>query len=459
MLLVFLVAVLLRLGMTLWNRESNDDHITPIRLIMLTNKLPKGGRSVESYQPKLYHYTVAKLARLIGVSPSDENGLILTAQGINFVAGVLIVAVTWLFVSQLPIEDPRLKIWTFSLAALNPSLIGISAQATNDTFVILFSVLAVFLAYRFLTSNARLAIVLACLCGSLAIVSKTNGWVTIAAIFGALVVRAISQRRSMEAWAIALAFPVAAGILTFFNPLSQYEYNLQHYGSPTLINMQRAPAPGLFTKTEYPIGGIASIQDGFFTFKFLDLLKVPYSLNSPDGTDTEPSSFWTTLYARSQSVHFDLFPRTWAQRDVLISTLSRLLFIAALAPILLTLLGAFIEARRLASALLGKSPDGLPGASYGLMLFLFCGYIGFLMLYTYEYRTATVIKSIFVLPGLLSIVTFFPKGAEGFISFVRRIRPWLVHLLDADLAILVALYVLEISLVILKLYSTPGPIP
>src|SRR5271157_5800068 len=137
--IIFLISLSLRVSLALVNREADDNHMFPVRNIMLTNSLPTKAAGGESFQPKLYHYTVARLAKLEGINPWNKNGLMLMGQLINFIAGLIIVLVAFMLIKYFPVGNEKLKLLTFGLVALSPSLIRINSQASNDTFVILLS--------------------------------------------------------------------------------------------------------------------------------------------------------------------------------------------------------------------------------------------------------------------------------------------------------------------------------
>lgn len=463
--LIFLIAASLRVGLGVVNRDFNDNHMYPVRLIMLTNKLPPGGRGGETYQPKLYHYTVAQAARLFRISPDDKNGLIMAGQAVNLVAAMAVLVILWLFLWQLPLHSDKVRLWTFALAAFNPALVGIGGQATNDMFVIFFSTLAIYCTYLYTRRSQWLWLAIACLSASLAVVSKSNGWTTPIAIWLALLVFAAAQKKGPLPWAVAMAFPLAVALLSFLNPVGQYAYNLQHSGTPVLVNMDQAPPPSLFTPPppavpyRSPAGGaIASIQDGFFTFKFLDLLRDPYVMyGSPEGLPESPTSFWTLLYARAHTIHFDLWPPTWRQMDAVTTTLLRLILIAALVPTILLLVGAFRQATALVEGLVRRRLEAQAAADYGLWILTFLGYLGFVVLYTYEYRAITVIKAIFILPGLLALVRLLADGLEQAERWLHRRNPLLRWAMDASLGVLLILYVAETTTLIIHLAHTPSP--
>jgi|GEM_PF-4889979 hypothetical protein len=149
-LIIFLISAGLRLGMVVFNRKSNDDHFTVIQLILNTKRLPEKADCWECYQPKLFHYTAAKFLQLTGLENTNPSSMILAVEMLNYTAGLITILVIRLFLYRLPDKNGLLKVIAFGLVALNPGLIGINSQATNDTFAILFSTLALFCTYSFL---------------------------------------------------------------------------------------------------------------------------------------------------------------------------------------------------------------------------------------------------------------------------------------------------------------------
>ena len=137
--------------------------------------------------------------------------------------------------------------------------------------------------------------------------SKTNVWVTAIAILLSLLIKLWVQvegrRRTL---AYAGVFLAAVPVLTAANPLTQYVVNYRQYGSPVLLNIERKPSRGPFLDRRF------SIKDGFFTFKYVELLKHPRLDRDWWDNPTNHPSFWTLLYGRANSVHFDNGPRSWS---------------------------------------------------------------------------------------------------------------------------------------------------
>jgi len=103
----------------------------------------------------------------------------------------------------------------------------------------------------------------------LAASSKTNGVVTVIGIAAFMAIRAIYNKNFSFRWPTsdlspAILYGFISLLLVVINPLNQYIENLQLYGTPVVMNMDRADLPQLFTPTEVNRPGIISIQDGFF---------------------------------------------------------------------------------------------------------------------------------------------------------------------------------------------------
>src|SRR5262249_21576775 len=171
------------------NRESNDDHLQVAHLILQLGRLPVRSDCWECFQPKLYHATIAGLFyALPGLSGAQQ---VVLAQLVNVIAGSLTLAIIWKFIAW-QIQGSAQRLTIFALLAYNPALAGINAQATNDSFAILFGTLALYFAARFLAApgpdwNPRLRdsagmIVFT----NLAALSKGTGLVIMAAILGGL---------------------------------------------------------------------------------------------------------------------------------------------------------------------------------------------------------------------------------------------------------------------------------
>jgi hypothetical protein len=448
-LLVFLLAVGLRIMLAMLNLESNDSHFEVIEIIMRENRLPGGRDAWEGFQPKLFHLAAAGLLRLIPL-PFWASRIHLT-QLLNAFAGSITIGYILLFLRRQPFSE-KTRFWAFSLVALNPKLIGINAQVTNDSFVILFSTLAIYFAARYFQKGAARHYLLMTLFAICAGISKGNGLVLFMVLLGTWIVQlAFWIRRPALEIVKRIALPLNFFILCYL-PLvaffGQYGANYVQEGTPFGINIEPQPFPHIFEKTYVNRPGVTSIADSYFTFRWIDLLKTPYI--STQGSEAYPrhrTSLWTQVYARANSLHFDQWPLSWQTQDAWIINIGRVIFVLALVPAGLFLLGLL---RRVSSL---RKPSFLSEADY-LAIMLHClalaGYIAFLVIYTLRYRDFATMKAIFIFPALISMTFFLGSGLNRLPRSLRRFS-WLPALVDACLAVLLCLYTADVISLLIQL--------
>ena len=452
-LLIFIISAGLRLELVVFNRESNDDHFAVIQLILKTYRLPEKADCWECYQPKLFHYTAAKFLQLTGQENANPGTMILAVEMLNYAAGLITILVIGLFLDYLPGKNGLLKGIAFGLVAFNPGLIGINSQATNDTFAILFSTLALFCCYAYLQKKRTVTFFLMLLFTILGICSKTNVWITAIAILLALLIKAFveKQGRSRMLWS-AVLFGLLTLVISIFNPLNQYISNVQDYGSPILLNIDQQPLPDFFKQTSAARPGILSIQDGFFTFKFGDMLRYPRNENGYVYTPTR-TSLWTQLYARANSVHFDDWPISWSTSGEQGFALSRAIYILALLPALFLLVGAAMEIFLFLKSLIKRDPNLAAATHFGLTALTFIGFVLFIILYALEYRDYSVMKAIFLYPAMLTFPLLFMRAGETLsVRLAGRFR-WVRTGFVIWMAALFVLYSADIVTMAALLYS------
>lgn len=439
--------------MVVFNRDSNDDHFEVIQLILKTNHLPQKADCWECYQPKFFHYTAAKFLQLTGLENANPGTMILAVEMLNYTAGLITLLVIGVFLDRLPDENGLLKVIAFGLAAFSPSLIGISAQATNDTFAILFSTLVLYCTYLFLQKERLVTFLLMLLFIILGISSKTNVWITAIAIFLALLVKAwMGKQDRQKILRFAGLFGLVTLVLSIFNPLNQYISNVQEYCSPILLNIDRQPLPEIFVQTPAYRPGILSIQDGFFTFKIIDLLRHP-RIEGGDVYSPTRTSLWTLLYAEANSVHFDNWPASWSTTGDQGFTLTRIIYVLALLPTLLLLMGAAMEIILVLKSLFKHDQNLAAATHFGLTAVTFIGFVLFIILYALEYRDFSVMKAIFLFPAMLTYPLLFVRAGEWFSSRLTGRFRWVRTGFVAWMVALFFLYGADVVTMVALLYS------
>ena len=428
------VGVLLRVAGAIVNTQANDDHLEVIRVLANERRIPAPDEFWESFQPPLYHMTVA--AALIA-RPSRSPGIDITiAQEISCAAGLLTLFVLIVFIRRLEVSEANADL-AIALTSLNPALISTSIQATNDAFVILFVTVGLAAGYEYFRRGGTGAFVVMTAAVLLACVTKGNGLVlaiAVTATFASTLLRPSSPRSRIAghaavfAFAFALVVPVAGGYVARHNTM----------GSAFAISQPPAPPPDFFTEGAEKRPGIKSIVGGFFTFRLVNMLEDPLiqvETERPSG-ETYPkhrTSMWSLLYGGTHSVHYAYFPPTWQLPPERATWLVRLTLLCALLPTLVLMIGvtrggidsvtrAFHATQR------NRNAD--------MMLVLAAtGHLAFVAVYGYRYRDFATMKAIFVCPAALGFLTWFVRelerpatGAYGFFMKAARASAWLLCL-------------------------------
>jgi 4-amino-4-deoxy-L-arabinose transferase-like glycosyltransferase len=418
---------------------------------MQEKRLPRTGDCRECFQPKLYHYLMNHIFQTLDIDANNKISQMILAQLLNAFLGTVFLLVIWIFMAALPTGNEPLKLIAFSLVAFNPSLIGINAQATNDTLAILFATLAIYFIWLFLKQEQGIQLLTGILFACLGVATKTNIFVTVFAILFALFVKAFAARQRAMLYSAALFLPSIL-VLSFLNPLTQYLTNYQASGSVVGINMPEQPFPSFFEKSYSSRPGIISIQDGIFSFKLMSLLEYPRLTNEAIGYPAHRTSLWTQLYARANSVHFDSWPKSWRTKGTGNFPLLRAIYVLALFPAAMVLFGAIISLREFVIALFKNLPDSLYATDYGLFNTLFWSHLAFIVLYALRYRDFSVMKPVFIYPAMLAFLVFFIKSGDV-IQRLTKGNKWFIVTLSSVVAVLVILYNIDIYRLGKHLYS------
>lgn len=451
--IIFAGAILLRTGLALYNRESNDPHMPVVRFIMRNEKLPEKVDCWECFQPKLFHYTAAKLLEYLHLEKGDDaDAQKVIVQLLNVFAGTVVLVITWMFVSSQQLIRDEVKLLGFAFLALNPQLTGINSQVTNDSFVIMFCVLAVYFAYLVLKYHRDLYYFFVVFFSVLAVLVKTNAWVSVVAIAISFFIEAsLSDTGRFKKFVYVVAYPLLVACFAMLSPFSQYVDNYQKYGFPILLNINKQTAPFVVEETYIPYAGILSVQDGFFTFKLKDLLENPVTQLADRVVDTSHrTSFWTRLYGSAVSVHYENYPPSWRLKDRTSFVIYRGIYILALLPLVALLIGVVGDTSKTIKGFLRKDKGLLESVSYGLFALLFAGYILFAALYAFQYRTYNVIKAVFVYPGLLAYVYLCMQSLNRLFSnlnFLGTIK----LVFGALMALLLVFFVMDVLVLYLQL--------
>jgi hypothetical protein len=420
-LLVFCLGTLLRVALATVNLEANDNHIEVISVIADESRIPAMAELWEAFQPKFYHVTVAAVWRALSISSPLMR--IRVAQLLSCAAGIITLWVALVFIRREAHVSAKVCCLSFTLIALNPGLIGINAQATNDSFVILAVTLALFFGYRFFARLGSQDFCWMTLSAALAGISKGNGLVVFLAILGVFAVACLrlpsgSQLARHRVTLYGAIFFVA--YLAVVPKVGSYWELSRQYGSPFVTPILPAPFPKLFEKSFVYKPGVTSIADSFLTFRLGDLLRNPVSSIDGGNYPLHRTSLWSQLYGRAHFARFDAWPPSWQLPSdsgrwstSLMWTLGRLIFLCALFPTILLIVAI---GRRSVAALqwLTKAKSSQPQLQDWLLDLAVFGYMAFIVAYSLRLRDYSAMKAVFIFPGLLGFLTLFVRESDEF---------------------------------------------
>ena len=439
--------------MTAVNYYANDDHMAVVNIIVNENRLPVKDDCYQCYHPKLYHCCVALLFKLMPFCATFLCRIRL-AQSLSCIAGLSTLWIVWLFLRKQRLRR-QTKLISFAMIALNPMLLGINAQATNDSFVILFATCALYCAYSFFnTERVKFFYMMA---GSTAIaaLSKGNGLALFPAIILVFVLKITVGRLSLLPWRKNTVY-LAVFIIIFLTAVpypGQYWYSYKKYGSPLISNKQIDPAPHLFKDVYHGKTMIPSLVSLYGTFRILDLIKNPTDTRVKE-YHRHQTSLWSQLYGYTHFIYFYMSPGYWRTRNPVLINAGRIIFVLALLPTALLLFGIFISLRRWLRALLGKGSSFIVQTNGWIFdVFLF-GYLGFIIQYTFLYHHFSCMKAVFIFPALLAATALFSQGLESFLSCKLCNKKMLIAV-QVTFGVLFSLYSLTIASLILKLIVKP----
>ncbi len=435
---VVVVGVALRVLLALVNLEANDPHLPVIRAIAFEHRFPTREQEWEGFQPKLYHTTAALVWRVL---PTREPyALTRAAQLVSCAAGVVTLVVVLRFLRLLGAMRegtrraaseralPLPAAFAFAAVALNPALVGTSAQATNDAFVILFGSLTLYSGARVLADGRGRDFAALVLWAILAGLSKGNGLVAIIAVAATFAIIGIVgpgavRRRRAAIRGIVFVSLVAAPVAL----IGPY-YSFQHqYGTPFATNSNTSPRPHLLYETFVSRPGLTSVLHGLFTFRLVDLLQHPESNDDRTQYPRHRTSLWSRIYAQTHSAHFESWPPSWKARSQLALQLTRVLILLGLVPTALVVWGfaalahdaalGWRHASRRPFVVDDDDAFARRWAPTLLLLVAAAGYLTFAVIYSIERRDYSTMKTIFILPALPAFAAAFELSGSRLLAW------------------------------------------
>jgi hypothetical protein len=451
---VFAIAIMLRAVLCLVNREANDNHFEVIQLILSENRIPGRSECFECFQPKLYHYAVARTIKILHCA--TPAGQIITAQFINGIAGTATVVLSFLYLMRFASGGYLLKLIVFAFLALNPALIAINAQATNDTFIIFFGSLAIFLTSCFLQKKSLAYFLLLTASAIGAAVSKGNGLVVIPILLIALAGKLLSDiatrqagiawhRRIFDGALYFLAFALVCALVV--PPLGSYTSKRKYFDTSTPI-VGLAGHPAFFKETfmsgQWPQRpGVTSVVHAYATFRILDLLQHPILTVWDSTYPRHRTSLWTQLYARAHFVQFDSWPLSWKMIDWRMAVLGRMIYLLALIPLLVFFIGMARACTGLINTVISRQYARYLAGNDWFYLLSAVVYLSFIAYFTWAIRDYSAMKPVFIYPALFCFISIFAEG----INFCHT--KWRQLFLYIVVPLLTGLLLLEVTDIVL----------
>jgi hypothetical protein len=442
----------LRLALAWVNVDANDDHLAVIKIIADEGRFPAITETWQAYHPKLYHAAVALLWQTL--PPDAASARLRVAQLVSAAAGITTLLIVYRYLHRLALPE-EVRLIAFAGVALNPKLIGIAAQATNDSLVIMLATAALYGGYRFFTRWRRWDFALMTAATALATITKGNGLILLVvgtlALIGAWLkpyqLSPPKNRRLLPSYALAFIFIVVSVAAT----LGPYASSYRHTGSPFAINVPALPLPPLLTKVNHAYPSVASIADSYATFRFINLLQEPIIIFSrSDSTPRHEKSLWSQLYGRTHFVHFDAWPPTWEMRGRAISNLGRAILILALLPTGLFVLGLLRAGGHIIHWLATREQTAAMPPRQLLLYLTTFGYLIFIILFTLRYQRFSTMKAVYIFPGLLGFLAIFVEECEWWHRRWRQ-RPLVHTLVAAAFVSLFILYTADSAVLLLQL--------
>ena len=288
--LLFLIAIaaILRLSLSLVNREANDNHYEVVKLILDGRSGLTMADCHECFHPKLFYYVCAAVVRSLGLV--SESSRIVTGQLLNSVAGLMTLGLVLLTLNASQ-YSVKWRLWTFALIALNPRLIAINGQLSNDSFAILFATAAIFFTLRLLRAPSLWLCVGTQLVLTCALMTKGTTWVVAIAMLLIFFIRALVDESKQQSRLFVCLY-----IVTVLNGLISIQlagYDFEHYD--VYANMGRGQPLHVWEKTNVGRPGVQSIVDGYLTFRIVDLVRDPQITNEKAIEQQHRTSVWTQL--------------------------------------------------------------------------------------------------------------------------------------------------------------------
>ena len=435
------------------NGAANDDHIEVAELIYNHKKNPEPQDCWQCYHPKFYHVTGATFSRLFDIKPR-ENRIILY-QMMNAITGILTLLICLFFISKQPFSKD-IQCLAFSVVAFNPRFIAINAQASNDAFIILFSTIILYALYKLMEKPSLKYFSILVITSILAGMTKGNSLIL---FFGVVIVFLLKILRSKKLNLLTVKHYFLFLLLYLIISISSiayfggYYHTYQKYGKPIVYNTPITDFPDLFYKTTFRRPGIRSIAEGYFTFRWIDLIQHPMISDSPQNYPMHQTSLWSQLYGRAHFIYFDNWPPgAWQSKNPRMLNVGSMTLVLAILPTLLLVLGFFKEIKNWISVFFRKKYIKLDYQNWIFPIFIL-GFLFFILLFTAKGRDFSFMKIIYLYPCILAALIPLLNGFKMANNFLQKNKSFLFifHVLMVSLLIFYFIPILDLLIKLIYL--------
>jgi len=442
-LVILLLGFLLRIGLLISNTQANDNHEEVVQFILKTHQLPSKLDCWQCYHPKLYYLTCAIGYKVI--HSWVPISLFNVCKFISGIAGFLTIIFCFFFIRQFNLRNID-EALLLGLTILNPDLIGITSQPTNDSFVILFGTITLFAFWMYFQDRKQTWLFCSIIAAPLAAASKGSG---LFILFSLLLVLALDRFMCLKKKKPSHPRWAELGLISFFVfliPITPYYSHSKSFGSPLVVNVNSCSLPNWFEESIVPFAGRTSIFSSFFTFRFFELLKTPYILDTAEIFPLHRTSLWTQIYGRHHFVRFAEWPSSWRSTSSLVLMIGRISLVLGLLPTLFFLKALLHTSKLTFARIVGQKEQKDDGS----LVFVITTWSLLLMLviFSYKYCHYGSMKAIYLYPGILGYLFFLIKGSNP--SLKKSTVPR-ADLLKIIFGLLLISYSLDIGLLIANL--------
>lgn len=400
--LALISALILSLGLravlTHLNTEANDDHVEPILLWMEQGSYPETTDCWECFQPPLPYLCVKSLSETFGLV--GREAVTAVFKWTNFLLSSLVLLALFFIARSLPLPF-HMQWMSILFWGLNPKLLGIGAQPTNDLFVIFLGTLFVIQSIRYLQQPQLLSFLMLLALFLLALMSKASGVVWGAVLLGLLIYGLLRKHIHWSTFAIRVV-TMLFGILLAFE-YGNYHKKYQQYGTAFKINID-PPNRANFHQPDsiyWGRAGVTSFTRSYLSFQLGSLLKEPYNVNNGPDYPKHRTSYFSQLYGQFSHILFERHPASWQSPNNDMLNLARANYLLQLPLLVLFAIGMLFALRPLLSLRL----DSYALSAVVVLLFLIVG-----IRFSFVYRDFSTMKLLYLFPAVAGMQLCFQRG-------------------------------------------------